>query len=48
MIDDPLFYLVAVPAVLLYGLGKGGLGAAPAENARYVDSRIESALDAAD
>ncbi len=24
MIDDPLFYLAAVPAVLLYGIAKGG------------------------
>lgn len=28
MIDDPLFYLAAIPAVLLTGLSKGGLGAA--------------------
>jgi uncharacterized membrane protein YfcA len=27
MITDPLFYLVAVPAVFLVGLSKGGLGA---------------------
>lgn len=26
MIDDPLFYLAAVPAVLLVGLSKGGFG----------------------
>ena len=26
IIDDPLFYLVAVPVVLLFGMGKGGLG----------------------
>ena len=26
MIDDPLFYLCAVPAVLLYGIAKGGFG----------------------
>lgn len=26
MIDDPLFYLVAIPGVLLAGLSKGGLG----------------------
>ena len=24
MIDDPVFYLAAVPAVLLYGIAKGG------------------------
>ncbi|MDG3086207.1 sulfite exporter TauE/SafE family protein [Vibrio hannami] len=28
MITDPLFYLTAVPAVLIYGIGKGGLGGA--------------------
>ncbi|WP_198401823.1 sulfite exporter TauE/SafE family protein [Zobellella denitrificans] len=28
MITDPYFYLVAVPAVLIYGIGKGGLGGA--------------------
>jgi len=28
LIDDPLFYLAAVPAVILTGLSKGGLGAA--------------------
>jgi uncharacterized protein len=28
MIDDPLFYLAAVPAVILTGLSKGGMGAA--------------------
>ncbi len=26
MIDDPWFYLVAVPAVLLFGISKGGFG----------------------
>lgn len=26
MIDDPMFYLCAVPAVLLYGIAKGGFG----------------------
>ena len=25
-ITDPVFYLVAVPVVLLFGMGKGGLG----------------------
>lgn len=28
MFDDPLFYLAAIPAVVLTGLSKGGLGAA--------------------
>ena len=28
LIDDPIFYLVAVPAILVYGIGKGGLGGA--------------------
>lgn len=28
MIDDPIFYLAAIPAVVLTGLSKGGLGAA--------------------
>jgi uncharacterized membrane protein YfcA len=28
LIDDPLFYLVAVPAVLLFGIAKGGFGGA--------------------
>ena len=28
MIDDPAFYAVAVPAILLFGLSKSGLGAA--------------------
>lgn len=28
MITDPFFYLTAVPAVLIYGIGKGGLGGA--------------------
>ena len=27
-IEEPIFYLTAVPAVLLYGMGKGGLGGA--------------------
>src|SRR3546814_5523418 len=27
MIDDPLFYLAAVPAVLIAGISKGGFGA---------------------
>ena len=26
MISDPLFYLCAIPAVLLYGIAKGGFG----------------------
>ncbi len=26
LITDPYFYIVAIPAVLLYGMGKGGLG----------------------
>ena len=26
LIGDPNFYIIAVPAVLLYGMGKGGLG----------------------
>jgi hypothetical protein len=26
MIDDPLFYVLAVPAVILLGLAKGGFG----------------------
>jgi len=26
LISDPNFYLIAIPAVLLYGMGKGGLG----------------------
>lgn len=28
IIDDPVFYMVAVPAILVYGIGKGGLGGA--------------------
>lgn len=28
LIDDPFFYFLAVPAVLIYGMGKGGLGGA--------------------
>jgi uncharacterized membrane protein YfcA len=28
MITDPYFYLIAIPAVLLYGMSKGGLGPA--------------------
>jgi uncharacterized membrane protein YfcA len=30
MLSDPLFYLVSVPAVLLYGIAKGGFGGAVA------------------
>jgi len=26
IINDPVFYIIAVPAILLYGMGKGGLG----------------------
>lgn len=26
IITDPVFYIIAVPAILLYGMGKGGLG----------------------
>ncbi|WP_252015678.1 sulfite exporter TauE/SafE family protein [Vibrio sp. SCSIO 43140] len=28
VVNDPLFYVMAVPAVLIYGIGKGGLGGA--------------------
>lgn len=28
VVTDPWFYLTAVPAVLIYGIGKGGLGGA--------------------
>ncbi|MFV8816398.1 sulfite exporter TauE/SafE family protein [Haliea sp. E17] len=28
MLDDPLFYLVSIPAVMLYGVAKGGFGGA--------------------
>ncbi len=28
VVVDPWFYIAAVPAVLLYGIGKGGLGGA--------------------
>ena len=28
LIADPFFYLLAIPAVLIYGMGKGGLGGA--------------------
>ena len=28
IIQDPFFYLVSIPAVLIYGMGKGGLGGA--------------------
>lgn len=28
LIDDPIFYMVAIPAILVYGIGKGGLGGA--------------------
>ena len=27
-ISDPYFYLIAIPAVIIYGIGKGGLGGA--------------------
>ncbi|MEE4278008.1 MAG: sulfite exporter TauE/SafE family protein [Halieaceae bacterium] len=30
MLSDPLFYLVSIPAVLLYGIAKGGFGGAVA------------------
>lgn len=30
MLQDPMFYLVSVPAVLLYGIAKGGFGGAVA------------------
>ena len=30
MLTDPAFYLVSVPAVLLYGIAKGGFGGAVA------------------
>ena len=30
MLDDPFFYLVSVPAVLIYGVAKGGFGGAVA------------------
>jgi len=26
MIEDPLFYLVAIPAILIVGISKGGMG----------------------
>ena len=28
LIEDPFFYFLAIPAVLIYGMGKGGLGGA--------------------
>lgn len=28
IVTDPWFYITAVPAVLIYGIGKGGLGGA--------------------
>lgn len=30
MISDPLFYLVAIPAILIFGMSKGGVGGASA------------------
>lgn len=30
LLSDPFFYLCAIPAVLLYGMSKGGLGSGPA------------------
>ncbi|ALS34821.1 hypothetical protein PTRA_b0319 [Pseudoalteromonas translucida KMM 520] len=28
LVTDPWFYLTAVPAILIFGIGKGGLGGA--------------------
>ncbi|MBF4312717.1 sulfite exporter TauE/SafE family protein, partial [Vibrio anguillarum] len=28
IISDPWFYVTAIPAVLIFGIGKGGLGGA--------------------
>lgn len=29
LVTDPWFYLLGIPAILIYGIGKGGLGGAP-------------------
>lgn len=45
--SDPYFYLVSIPAVLLYGMGKGGLGPALGVIAVPLMSLVISPLQAA-
>lgn len=47
MISDPYFYLTAVPAVLLFGMGKGGLGGATGAASVPLMSLAIDPLDAA-
>lgn len=47
MLGDPLFWLVSVPAVLLFGIGKGGFGGAVAILAVPLMALIMSPVQAA-
>ena len=47
MITDPLFYLCAIPAVLLFGMSKGGLGGGPAMLSVPMMALVISPLQAA-
>lgn len=47
MITDPLFYLVAVPAVLLFGISKGGFGGGLGTAAVPLMALVVSPLQAA-
>lgn len=47
MITDPLFYLCAIPAVVLFGMSKGGLGGGPAMLSVPLMALVISPLQAA-
>ncbi len=38
IVSDPWFYIMAIPAVLIYGIGKGGLGGALGDHRGSVNS----------
>ncbi len=47
IITDPYFYIVAIPAVLFYGMAKGGLGPGPAAIAVPIMSFVIDPVQAA-
>ena len=47
MITDPLFFLCAIPAVILFGMSKGGLGGGPAMLSVPLMALVISPLQAA-
>lgn len=43
MLTDPLFYAVSIPAVLIFGIAKGGLGVAAVPSMSLVVSPVQAA-----